>query len=271
MREERRSTGRLAAAAVLAGVVVAVVPADAAASCGDILGCASSCYDDSCVQQCAAAGDGASQSAFYGLASCLSSYCGSDGSDSCARSYCSYQLEQCAADGGGFGGPGIEETLDNITLKIGGGYAFEIDSGFMDMTVGWERLWLFGPAQWASSFQLGIDALMYVIGLDEIAVGFGGAFDLKYYFGTDVTVEPGWFTFGLGAMIGGGGLWNGYELDGIPFVLAAPEVSLQWIHFIGGGFDIYGGVVVVFQDDITVAPIVGARGVIDFGMNTTDE
>jgi hypothetical protein len=163
--------------------------------------------------------------------------------------------------GYGYGSAGayVDDQIDNITVKAGAGYAFVWDHAAGDFVLGWEHLWIFGAATSVSTFQLGIDALMFVLG-DEgsslaILPTFGAAVDAKVYFGSDMSGEPTWFTFGLGAFAGAGGMWGEDEVDGDPYVVAAGEVSLQWIGAIGCWFDIYGGVFVMLLDETIVAPI----------------
>lgn len=170
----------------------------------------------------------------------------------------------------------IEDELDIITVKAGAGYAFVWGHAMGDFTFGWEHLWSFGPSTSVTTFQLGIDALMFVLGDEGSSVSivptFGGAVDAKVYFGSDMSGEPAWFTFGLGAFVGGGGVWGESEdeTEGLPYVVAAGELSLQWIGAVGGGFDFYGGVFVMFLRETIVAPIVGVRGVFDIGLFTVD-
>jgi hypothetical protein len=170
----------------------------------------------------------------------------------------------------------VEDELDVITVKVGGGYAFIWDHAAGDFVLGWEHLWSFGPSTSVTTFQLGIDLLMFILGDEGSSVSilptFGAAVDAKVYFGSDMSGEPAWFTFGLGAFVGAGGMWGGVEveIDGEPYVVAAGEVSLQWIGEIGGGFDFYGGVFVMLLDDTIVAPIVGVRGVFDLGLFSVD-
>jgi hypothetical protein len=116
----------------------------------------------------------------------------------------------------------------------------------------------------ASTVQLGIDAMLEMFAGGDVVLAVGGAVDLKYYFGTDILQLLPWFTFGLGAFVGGGStVGAGWEEEDVPFLIAAPELSLQWIYPFGGGFDLYGGVVVLFDASTEVAPLVGLRGVMD--------
>ncbi|MBI5502597.1 MAG: hypothetical protein HY907_20295 [Deltaproteobacteria bacterium] len=275
----RKAAGRVLPAALLAAIATLAAPARATATCNDIVNCVAACYDDRCTRECARYGDATSQALFAAALQCLDTYCPYDSSDACASRNCSYQISQCGADGGGgyapagyaptsydpgYSGVVADGDIDNFTFKFGGGYVFIADGGLLDMTMGWEHLWVMGPAESASTVQLGLDLLFEMFSGADTVIAVGGAADVKYYFGTNILEELPWFTFGLGAMIGGGTtIGAGWEEEDVPFLIAAPEVSLQWIYPFGGGFDFYGGALVFFGGAEDVAPFVGLRGVMD--------
>ncbi|MBI5490462.1 MAG: hypothetical protein HY905_24215 [Deltaproteobacteria bacterium] len=275
----KRATGRVLPAAVLAAVAVTSMPASAEATCSDIVNCVANCPDDRCTRACARYGDATAQALFSAALQCLDTYCPYDSSDACASRNCSYQISQCGADGGGgyaptgyaptsydpgYSGIVADGDIDNFTFKFGGGYVFSgLDGGLLDMTMGWEHLWVIGPAESASTVQLGLDVLFEMFSASETILAVGGAADVKYYFGTNILEELPWFTFGLGAMLGGGTTFGGWDTEDMAFLVAAPEISLQWIYPFGGGFDFYGGAIFLFGGSEDVAPFVGMRGVMD--------
>jgi hypothetical protein len=277
--ERKRTTHGFLSAALLAAFAASAVPANAAATCNDIVNCVAACYDDRCTRECARYGDATSQALFSAAIRCLDTYCPYDTSESCSSRNCGYEINQCRADGGGsyggtaagyggepvYTGPLADGSIDNFTFKFGGGYVFVLDGGLLDMTMGWEHLWVFGPMDSASTVQLGIDLLFDMFtGGDVVVLAVGGALDVKYYFGTNILEPLPWFTFGLGAMIGGGTtIGAGWGEEDVPFLIAAPQVSLQWIYPFGGGFDFYGGAIVLFNEATDIAPYVGLRGVMD--------
>jgi hypothetical protein len=273
LREERQVLARAASPTALAlALAVLAEPDESRAGCLEVVACVASCPNDACAYNCLGGADAEAQGLFQRYGACLNANCPYDTSDSCVQAYCGYEEQACAADSDGssgygpvYAGPVVAGDIDNFTFKFGGGYVFDqAEGGLLDMAIGWEHLWIFGPETDASTVQFGIDLLMEMITADpDLVLAFAGAVDVKYYFGTDLTAGLPWTTFGLGAMLGGGSTLGDYETDGVPFLIAAPEVSLQWIYPFGGGFDLYGGAIVLFGNSTEVAPFVGLRGVMD--------
>jgi hypothetical protein len=272
VREERRVLARAALPAALALALAALAaPGESRAGCLEVVVCVASGPNDACAYNCLGGADAEAQGLFQRYGACLNANCPYDTSDSCVQAYCGYEEQACAADSDGssdygpvYAGPVVSGDIDNFTFKFGGGYAFVLDGGMLDMTMGWEHLWIFGPETSASTVQLGLDAMMEMVTADpDLILAFAGAVDVKYYFPTDLTSGLPWTTFGLGAFVGGGSTLGDWETDGVPFLIAAAELSLQWIYPFGGGFDLYGGVIVPFGGDVDIAPLVGLRGVMD--------